>query len=79
MILDLLNYTQQYLTTEKIAKYILEKTNHTNFTKILYLSQDPSPDYLRCVTLHGFKELMGENCHDYPKIKHIYNIYYDKF
>ena len=71
-ILDLLNYIKQFLTTEKIAKYILEKTNNTNIKKILYLSQDPSPDYLRCVTLHGFKEIMGENCHDYPKIKHIY-------
>jgi len=30
------------------------------------------PDYLRCVTLHGFKEIFGEKCHDYPKINHIY-------
>ena len=31
--------------------------------------------------LHGFKEIMGINCHDYPKVPHIYksnNIDYSK-
>jgi hypothetical protein len=72
LLTNLLEYTKKYLTTDKMAGYILEKTNFTNISKILYLSQDISPDYLRCVTLHGFKELFGENCHDYPKIPHIY-------
>ena len=27
---------------------------------------------MRCVTLHGFKSLIGVQCHDYPKIPHIY-------
>jgi hypothetical protein len=43
--------------------------------RILYLSGDTDPDYLRCVTLSGFKELFGAECHDYPKIKHIYTDY----
>jgi len=30
------------------------------------------PDYLRCLTLHGFKELFQHECHDYPKIPHLY-------
>lgn len=30
------------------------------------------PDYLRCLTLHGFKQLIGANCHDYPKVSHVY-------
>jgi hypothetical protein len=68
----LLEYTKNHLTTDKMASYILEKTNFTNVTRILYLTQDPSPDYLRCLTLHGFKELFGEKCHDFPKIPHIY-------
>ena len=72
LVEKLLNYTKNYLTTSKMAKYILEKTNHKNAKKILYLSGDTSPDYLRCVTLHGFKELLGKSCHDYPKILHIY-------
>ena len=68
----LLEYTKNYLTTDKMAEYILEKTNFKNVSKILYLSGCTGPDYLRCVTLHGFKKLFQENCHDYPKISHIY-------
>lgn len=68
----LVDYTRKYLTTVKMAKYILNITNFNNVSKILYLSGNTDPDYLRCVTLHGFKKLMGTNCHDYPKIKHIY-------
>jgi hypothetical protein len=67
-----LDYTKNHLTTTKMANYILEKSNHTSASKILYLSGDLNPDYLRCVTLHGFKELLGANCHDYPKVPHIY-------
>jgi hypothetical protein len=37
-----------------------------------YLSGDINPDYLRCLTLHGFKTIFGFNCHDYPKVPHIY-------
>jgi hypothetical protein len=72
LVIKLLDYTKKYLTTNKMAKYILEKTNNLHVTKILFLSGDTNPDYLRCVTLHGFKEIMGINCHDYPKIPHIY-------
>jgi hypothetical protein len=72
LISNLLNYTRDYLSTDKIAKYILEKTNHSGVKNVLYLSQNIFPDYLRCVTLHGFKEILGENCHDYPKVPHLY-------
>jgi hypothetical protein len=72
LIEKLLEYTRNNLTTSKIASYILEKIDNTHASKILYLSGDTGPDYLRCVTLHGFKELLGVDCHDYPKIQHIY-------
>ena len=69
----LIDHTRNYLTTEKIAEYILQKIGLQNkVTKILYLSGNIDPDYLRCVTLHGFKTLFGSDCHDYPKIQHIY-------
>lgn len=68
----LLDYTREYLTTCKMATYVLEKANMSSSNNILYLSGDTSPDYLRCVTLHGFKSLYGTKCHDYPKIPHIY-------
>ena len=51
----------------EVAK-IVKKVNST----ILFLSGSTYPDYLRCLTLHGLKSLMGSKCHDYPKISHIY-------
>jgi hypothetical protein len=77
LVNKLLNYTRENLTTLELAKYILKKTNFENVSKILFLSGDTNPDYLRCVTLHGFKELLGTDCHDYPKINHIYNLDYN--
>lgn len=67
-----LEYTRTHLTTRKMAAYILQKANLSHSARVLYLSKDTGPDYLRCVTLHGFKELLGPMCHDYPKIPHIY-------
>ena len=67
-----LDFLKNNLTTSSVAKYILEKTNHQNASKILFLSGDTNPDYLRCLTLHGFKETFGKNCHEYPKIPHLY-------
>lgn len=74
LLSKLLEYTKNHLTTNKMAEYILKKVNFDNKQnlKILYLSGNTDPDYLRCVTLHGFKELIGLDCHDYPKIPHIY-------
>lgn len=68
----LLEHTKKHLTTDKMAEYILEQSNIKSVSKILYLSGNLVPDYLRCVTLHGFKSLFGLNCHDYPKVPHIY-------
>jgi len=72
LLTKLLDYTRNYLTTSKIANYILQKTNYQSVSRILYLSGDLNPDYLRCLLLHGFKELFGSNFHDYPKIPHMY-------
>ena len=69
---ELLEYTKNHLTTLKMAEYILEKTNFQNVSKILFLSGNNNPDYLRCLTLHGFKTLLEKNCHDFPQISHIY-------
>ena len=69
---QLLTYTRNHLTTVKIVEYILDKTNIKNASKILFLSCNLYPDYLRCLTLHGFKEKFGTMCHDYPMVPHIY-------
>jgi hypothetical protein len=72
MITKLIDHTKTYLTTYKMAKYILKKSQSHNVSSVLYLSGRTDPDYLRCVTLHGFKQLLGNKCHDYPKVPHIY-------
>ena len=64
-------YVKDHLTTIQMARYVLDKAQVTP-SRILFLSKDTGPDYLRCTILHGFKTLFGSNCHDYPKIPHIY-------
>jgi len=76
LLAKIIKYTIDNLTTNKIAKYILEKSKFEHVSKILYLSGNIHPDYLRCLTLHGFKENFGKMCHDYPKVPHIYKTNY---
>ena len=65
------HYMKLYLTTDKMAQNILNRSNNY-VTNMLFLSGCSQPDYLRCLTLHGFKVLFGEKCHDYPRISHLY-------
>lgn len=65
-------YTRNHLTTTAMANYVLEKTNHSKINKILFLSYHIRPDYMRCLLLHGFKTLFGNNCIDHPRIPHLY-------
>lgn len=67
----LLKFTRENLTTAKIAEYILKNTIETS-KNILYISNPVDGDYLRCLTLHGLKELFKKNCNDYPFLGHIY-------
>ena len=68
----LLAHTQEFLTTKATAHYLLSKSNNSSVTSVLFLSGSASPDYLRCLTLHGLKSVLGAKCHDFPKIQHIY-------
>lgn len=70
----LLEWTKINLTCVSMAKYILRKTNHEHIQNILFISEG-NVDYLRCLTLIGFKKIFGKKCHDYPKVKHIYTDY----
>lgn len=71
LLTKLLDYTRLHLTTTAMANYVLKKTN-IQVTNMLYLSGNHMPDYLRCLTLQGFKTIFGKQCHDYPEISHIY-------
>ena len=74
LINELLEYTMQHLTTKRTASYIFECMNHSisSDTTVLFLSGETTIDYLRCLTLHGMKELLRKRCHDYPKVPHLY-------
>ena len=71
----LLEHTRNYLTTRSMASYLLRTMNYAGNGKILYLSYDISPDYQRCLTLIGLKEIFPESVVDFPKIEHIYKNY----
>ena len=71
----LLTHTHRYLTTKKMAKYILDKVHYTGKGKILFLSAAVYPDYLRETTLIGLKELYRDKVVDYPKIDFLYKTY----
>ena len=68
----LLDYTRHFLTTKYMANYIIQKTNTSLNDNILYICNPPDGDYLRCLTLHGFKKIFSKNCQEYPFLPHIY-------
>lgn len=71
----LLDHTRTYLTTKAMASYVLNTVDYVGEGKILYLSNDFQPDYLRCLLLIGLKELLPGRVVDFPKIPHIYTDY----
>ena len=71
----LLDYTRAHLTTKAMASYVLKTSGNQDTKSILYLSQDINADYLRDLLLHGFKELFGSECHDSPRVNHVYTDY----
>lgn len=75
-ILDaVLKHVRNHLTTRKMAEYLLERIGYPGRGKILYLTNDQGPDYLRCTLLTGLKEILGDQVIDVPKIPHIYKSY----
>lgn len=72
---ELLAYTKKHLTTRAMAQYMLDQLGYSGKGKILFLSHDPSPDYLRECALIGLKELLGDRVIDYPKIDYLYTNY----
>lgn len=75
ILAKLMDYTRQYLTTSSMGKYLLNTLNYKTGGKILYLSTDIAPDYMRSCMLIGLKEILGEQVIDVPKIDHIYKSY----
>lgn len=74
-IQKLLEFTRANLTTEAMARYVLEKSGNKEAKSVLFISGDDYPDYLRCLTLHGFKMIFGKECHDANCISHLYDTF----
>jgi hypothetical protein len=72
---ELLAYTRTHLTTTRAAQNILDSIGKPQAKRVLFLSGSLTADYLRCLTLSGFKNLLGVECHDYPKVAHLYDGY----
>jgi hypothetical protein len=75
--LEIYNYAKKFLTCSVAASRILDAMDPfwTPSTKVLFLSDDGYPDYMRCQLLIGMKRLLGQNCVDVLKIEHVYNTY----
>lgn len=79
--LELLEYTKQNLTTEKMASYVLniiqENNPHRHQIRSVLLMHGTGtykgPDYMRDLTLHGLKCHLKSKCHESPKVPFIYN------
>lgn len=71
----LLTHTREHLTTKQMASYMMETVGYSGDKNILFLSQNPAPDYMRCLILTGLKEIFGTRVIDVPKIEHIYKSY----
>lgn len=70
--IEMMTYLREYLTTKKVTMSILQRSGHKTASKILFLSGCVRPDYLRCLTLHGIKMCIGSQCHEYPRLPHMY-------
>ena len=72
---QILDYTRENLTTKNMALDVLKKSGCEEAKRILFLSNDTQPDYIRDQLLHGFKEILGKSCHDYFPISYLYTNY----
>lgn len=74
---DLLDHTRRRLTTKALAEYVLEKSGHAGARSVLYISglgrYGLVPNYMRDLLLQGFKELLGSDCHEVPRVPFIYD------
>lgn len=72
---QLLNYTRTHLTCRAMAQYVFDTVGCPTPKRVLFLGTDPRPDYLRCLTLIGMKQILGANCVDSVHVPHIYEDY----
>jgi len=72
---ELIAFTREHLTTRKMAQHLLDTMQYKGNGTVLFISEDSRPDYMRCLTLAGLKQALGNRVVDIPKIEHIYKTY----
>lgn len=72
---QLLEYTRTHLTCRAMAQSLFDTVGCPTPKRVLFLSTDSRPDYLRCLTLIGMKQILGPNCVDSVHIPHLYEDY----
>lgn len=73
----LLEHTRKHLTCRAMAQYVLDTVGCPNPNRVLYLGSNPWPDYIRCLTLIGMKQILGNHCVESVFVPHIYDDYPD--
>jgi glycosyltransferase involved in cell wall biosynthesis len=71
----LLDYTRTHLTCRAMASYVMQTAGHGDAASVLVISCNLAPDYLRCLTLIGLKQLYGTQCAELTPTPHIYDDY----
>lgn len=74
---ELLEHTRKHLTCRAMAQYVFDTVGCPTPKRVLFLGGDARPDYLRCLTLIGMKQILGSACSDSVYIPHIYDDYAD--
>lgn len=69
---QLLDYTRTHLTCRAMAQYLLDTVGCPRPARVLMLCSDSQPDYLRCLTLIGLKQILGNRCAESVYVPHIY-------
>lgn len=72
---ELLTYTRTHLTCRAMAQYVFDTVGCPTPKRVLFLSGDPYPDYLRCLTLIGMKQILGSQCIESVGVPHLYEDY----
>eukprot|EP00759_Apiculatamorpha_spiralis_P000627 PhF_6_TR10239/c0_g1_i3/m.15873 len=68
-------YTQQYLTTASLAKYILSRSNADNgVILILCETEDNVDDFMQNAIVHGMRALYGDRVLVYPYVYRWYTL-----
>lgn len=72
---ELLAHTRTHLTCRAMAQYVFTTVGCPTPTRVLFLGDNPAPDYLRCLTLIGMKQILGSQCVESSVVPHLYQDY----